>query len=93
MGWSCTWYGQHARLAADAICAHLRIKIIRAGITIASLAFKTPMYPDGAISLLDLTEQVNGVAHVDEIVIGEGHNLWQYFEFEEGVGELDGVST
>lgn len=36
------------------------------------------MYPDGAISLLDLTEQVDGVAHVDDIVIGEGHNLWQY---------------
>lgn len=49
------------------------------------------MYPDGAISLLDLTEQVNGVAHVDEIVIGKWHNLWQYFEFGEGVGELSVV--
>lgn len=68
-----TGNGQHARLPTDAIRSHLGLHLIKAGLPGAPL--EAPVHLDGAVALLDLTEQIDRVAHVYDILVGEGHDL------------------
>jgi len=76
-----TGNGQHARLATNAIRSHLGLQMIEAGFS--GIPFETPVHLDGAVALLDLAKQINGIAHVYQILIGEGHNLGQNWEVSE----------
>lgn len=80
MGRTSTWYGQHARLAADAIRAHLWLQQIKfARLTGAATALEAPVHAYGTIALLNLAEEVNGVARIDDVLVRERHYLRQYW--------------
>jgi len=81
-----TGNGDHARLLANAIRAHLGLHLIKA--VVSSAPLETPVHLDGTVAFLDLAKQIYRVAHIDQILVGEGHNLGQNWEV---IGTVMGI--